>query len=833
MCRPNANPSFLCFTVPVLGVLLLLASLLILLLGNASHSPAAFHVSSSPNTPYDTIQTLSNTVYLEDTTWTSNTTYSLIGSVTVSQGVTLTVQPGTEIKAGPDGVLDVAGTIVAQGTYSQPIVFSLGTGDGPQWIGIRFAQSATDAVFDSSGRYVVGSILSNVEISGAQIGLDLAGRSPYVTKSRFLNNGIGIKTWAAFESTSRIHIEDSYFFDNGIESNGGETIKGNRFEHFVSPYTGCSIDLHGGSPLIIQNSFSEALCAIKGWAWYPAIISNTIYGSTDNSIDVTIVPQDHIDQAPRPELLGIPKVLGVGAFENHTCTWRDDDSMQCWGSNSNGELGNSRVESANVPLLVRTFHGAATQLAGGHSHTCALLDDGSVQCWGNNRSGQLGNSDDSDSPTPKAVTGLVDKVAQITAGSFHTCALLVNGAVQCWGRNSAGQLGTGNFDDGTYTPQLVQGLAGSAIQITAGRQHTCAVLADGTSQCWGSNNFGQLGNGTFDNASLPQRVVGLTDAAIALTAGGTHTCALLDGGEVQCWGSNTYGQLGNSNNAWQNSTPQRVDALSDTVTQLVTGSEHTCAMLADESVQCWGMWPGSGSSDEATYIPTTIVGLEGNAAQVSAGGSHTCVLLENRTLQCWGANTSGELGCGHNRTTQVVQQVVDANLYLYGNTVQHSQHINVSIVAISDEIEVIRNYVSHSSSGIGVGCGGCRARIKYNTLVNNDSFGLAVGNNGGSLTTEAFTIEQNNLAYNGHYDLYLAEGNPGTQNFVLSARRNFWGAAAFDLPSRIHDCSDTYEGCGSASAIVGRVEYEPILAFPASQTPKFTTLQVFLPLISR
>ena len=147
---------------------------------------------------------------------------------------------------------------------------------------------------------------------------------------------------------------------------------------------------------------------------------------------------------------------------------------------------------------------------------------------------------------PVSVTGLTGATA-IAAGQYHTCALITGGTVQCWGHNAHGELGTGTNND-SNVPVTVTGLTG-ATAIAAGQDHTCALISGGTVQCWGHNHYGQLGNGNINNSPpygsyVPVNVFGLTGVT-AITAGADHTCALLSGGTVQCWGYNLYGQLGN------------------------------------------------------------------------------------------------------------------------------------------------------------------------------------------------------------------------------------------------------------------------------------------------
>src|SRR5213593_484201 len=189
----------------------------------------------------------------------------------------------------------------------------------------------------------------------------------------------------------------------------------------------------------------------------------------------------------------------------------------------------------------------ATAVHVGAFHSCALLQDGTVRCWGANESGQLGDGTVTNASTPVTVARIAGAAA-ISGGGFHTCARFPDGTLQCWGRNNAGQLGPAVTGERSLTPMPVTGVTASAVR--AGGFHTCALPGDGTVLCWGQNDLGQLGNGTVSptvNAPnpAPASVSGIT-TAVAVAAGGWHTCALLQDGTVRCWGDNTWGELGNS-----------------------------------------------------------------------------------------------------------------------------------------------------------------------------------------------------------------------------------------------------------------------------------------------
>src|SRR6266403_1683473 len=266
-----------------------------------------------------------------------------------------------------------------------------------------------------------------------------------------------------------------------------------------------------------------------------------------------------------------------------------------------------------------------TAVAGGGFHACMRLPDGTVQCWGRNNFGQLGNGDGNlaDSSVPVAVRGLTTATRVVTGGS-HTCAPLGDGTVQCWGVGDSGQRGDGTFNNISSVPVAVVGMDGAghltnAVAIAARGYHTCALFGDGTAQCWGRNDDGQLGDGTRTSSSTPVPVGGLTGAAAA-TGGFYHTCALLGGGTVQCWGQNYEGQLGNGIVGGVSTFPVLVAGLAN-VSAVSGGYRHTCALLRDGTVQCWGRNVEGQLGDGTTTSSSTPVRVGGitGAVAVSAG----------------------------------------------------------------------------------------------------------------------------------------------------------------------------------------------------------------------
>ncbi|WP_297104019.1 RCC1 domain-containing protein [Tessaracoccus sp.] len=340
---------------------------------------------------------------------------------------------------------------------------------------------------------------------------------------------------------------------------------------------------------------------------------------------------------------------------SHTCALLSDGTVKCWGGNSSGQLGDGTTHDRSTPVAVSGLSRATALIAAGE-HSCALLSDGTVKCWGGNSSGQLGDGTTQDRPTPVTVSGL-SGATTLTTSNGHTCALLPGGTVKCWGYNGEGQLGDGTTQDGTTqehrsTPVTVSGLSG-ATALTVVDGHSCALLSGGTVKCWGTNWSGQLGDGTTQDRSTPVSVSELSGAT-ALTTGSSHTCALLSSGTVKCWGYNGWGRLGDGTTQ-DRSTPVSVSELSG-VTALTAADERTCALLSAGTVNCWGYngWGLGDGSTEPRSTPVTVSGLSG-ATALTFGQVHTCALLSDGTVKCWGFNRFGELGDGttENRSTPV------------------------------------------------------------------------------------------------------------------------------------------------------------------------------------
>jgi alpha-tubulin suppressor-like RCC1 family protein len=324
--------------------------------------------------------------------------------------------------------------------------------------------------------------------------------------------------------------------------------------------------------------------------------------------------------------------------------------VNCWGDNFAGQLGNNTTTNSLVPVQVSGLTSGVQAISTGLDHSCALVNGG-VQCWGNNGNGNLGNNNTNSSTTPVATTALNVGLQAISAGYQMDCAL-VNGGVECWGQNAAGTGELGNnttaVQNNPYAQQVTGLTSGVQVIASGGGQDSCAIVNGGV-QCWGVNNFGQLGNNSTANSPVPVSVVGLGSGGEAVAMGSDHTCALVNGG-VQCWGHNSAGQLGN-NATVDSHTPVAVYGLTSGVQQIAAGFEVACA-LKNGGVKCWGtnqyylLGNGSGTGVSSS-VPVQVTGLTSGVQAIAIGGLAACA-IQNGGVVCWGTNTDGEVG---NNTT--------------------------------------------------------------------------------------------------------------------------------------------------------------------------------------
>jgi alpha-tubulin suppressor-like RCC1 family protein len=298
----------------------------------------------------------------------------------------------------------------------------------------------------------------------------------------------------------------------------------------------------------------------------------------------------------------------ISAGYEHTCALTTGGGVKCWGANS-GQLGDGTWMDSSTPVGVSGLGSGVAAISAGYDHTCALTTGGGVKCWGVNY-GELGDGTYFDSNIPVDVIGLGSGVAAISGGTHHTCALTTAGSALCWGANFYGEIG-----DGTTTPRAtpvgVSSLGSDVAAISSGGYHTCAIKTGGAIKCWGRNIAGELGNGTTTDSSTPVSVSGLGSGVASISAGFAHACALTTGGAMKCWGANVYGYLGDGTTT-ESATPVAVKGLGSGVASIFAGGLHTCALMIGGATKCWGYnrWGqvGDGTKRMRT-TPVDVIGL--------------------------------------------------------------------------------------------------------------------------------------------------------------------------------------------------------------------------------
>jgi alpha-tubulin suppressor-like RCC1 family protein len=405
---------------------------------------------------------------------------------------------------------------------------------------------------------------------------------------------------------------------------------------------------------------------------------------TPRSLDVTV-------QA-------LPPVQAIAAGARHTCAVARTGEVWCWGADDAGQLGDGGGDARAQPVRVPNVTGA-TGVAAGVAFTCALLADGTATCWGDNLLGQLGDGGPAISRRAPTAVAALDGLKGLSAHGQHVCAIRDDETLWCWGDNSQGQLGDGTFvSDGqpvrvqpltsvtavatslghTCAATRAEGLfcwgtnisgqlgrqpggrqprpvavpiVTNPVAVAAGDNHTCAIRQGGETLCWGANGDGQLGDGSTGALPFPVPVSGI-GASAAVVAGGAFSCTSDDGGDVFCWGDDHYGQLGLGRDAYRARAAPVADL--EGATELATGAGHSCVVREEVNARgekkahaaCWGA-NQAGQLGDGTIVDrssATAVKGELEAVSVAAGLAHTCAVAEGGALWCWGRGNSGQLG---------------------------------------------------------------------------------------------------------------------------------------------------------------------------------------------
>jgi len=391
-------------------------------------------------------------------------------------------------------------------------------------------------------------------------------------------------------------------------------------------------------------------------------------------------------------------ILAVSSANLHACAILYPGKVKCWGRGAEGRLGygdtNSRgggsTDMATLPF-VDLGTGRTAKSISTNGHTCAVLDNGWVKCWGGNLHGQLGlgdvafrgdNAGEMGDALPAVALGTGRTAKSVLAGENHSCALLDDGSLKCWGFNNHGQLGLGDTNSrgdtpdemGDALPAIDLGTGRKAVQIALAHEATCALLDNGRIKCWGSGQYHLAGQGDSADRgksagqmgdALPYVDLGTGHTAKYVAVGYAHACAILDDDSVKCWGYNLDGRLGLGDlNSRGDATGEMGDALPTvslgtglTPKELVGGGSQTCAMLTTGGVKCWGLGsPYNGLGDTVTRgtsltqmgdaLPFVSYGTSRTPVSFTGGWNTVCLVFSNDTTKCWGANNYGQLGLG-------------------------------------------------------------------------------------------------------------------------------------------------------------------------------------------
>lgn len=343
-----------------------------------------------------------------------------------------------------------------------------------------------------------------------------------------------------------------------------------------------------------------------------------------------------------------------------------DERLYCWGDNNTGELGLGDMDAHDSgPQRVEVPAEPDAKwktVCGGQEHTCASTTDGRVACWGRNNLGQLGFAPSAAQLTPRFIDNpLIAGVQEVSCQGYFTCALLDSGTLYCWGDNEEGSLGMGSTTP-TYTeePQPVDpGLVGATfIQITTGEGHACAIRSDNALLCWGRNSYRQVDGEVLDNVAPPdnQRVAtphrigvsaGISDNWTSVSGGIQTTCAIRMG-RLYCWGTGGSGQLGLGDTIPQRDVPTQVGSLTTWRMVSVGNRPHACGLTSGNDLYCWGMGEDGQlgnhvtSDVDAVYEFWTPQLIGTGWLDVATGAFHTCGRRDDQ-LYCWGKNTEAQV----------------------------------------------------------------------------------------------------------------------------------------------------------------------------------------------
>jgi len=348
----------------------------------------------------------------------------------------------------------------------------------------------------------------------------------------------------------------------------------------------------------------------------------------------------------------------IALGDAHTCAIKDDGTVWCFGDNSDGQLGNSSFgpPDSTTPVQTSGFGTGRTavQVAAGERHTCALLDNGEVWCWGYNGNLELGSVGGSQPDPVKVPLGAGITASRIFVGGRVSCALTSDTRLTCWGQNHKGQIGNGTvLASGGVAPAAVSNIPTSFVpaNVDPGGRHVCAAATGGAVWCWGDDDRNQLGTAADGAAAV--NVPGQADTvttARSVATGLDYSCAVLTDDTVSCWGRNHLAQLGRGSVTPASTAGPAAVSIGVPVSKVAAGKAFACALTTAGAVWCWGentaSQIGDATAGSPRLAPAQVSNLGGTAVDVVAGGAHACAVLSSGEVRCWGDNSAGQLGMG-------------------------------------------------------------------------------------------------------------------------------------------------------------------------------------------
>jgi len=594
-------------------------------------------------------------------------------------------------------------TAIAAGSYNSLFLLGDGTVYGSGYNG--YAQMANSTYYSwTNPLLVVGTLEGGLTVTGIAAGtyhtLYLLSDGTVAAMGRDNRGQLGND--ATLSSSSSLVTVAGLTGVTSIAAGGAHSLAlltdGTVYSWGYNPYGQLGNGTRTDSPLpVAVSGLSGVLQLAAGQGHSTAVLNDgtlVSWGNIlgNNSASRSVIPVHAV--LDFGELLNLTDIGQISAGYQFTLALKSDGSkVYAWGTNTYGQLGNGSVANSNTPVLVRDSAGdgyltGVASIAAGQFYALALMKDGTVMSWGRNNTGQLGIGDSSISSRllPGLVPGLTGAV-EISAGGSHILVRLENALVGdisddtlvAWGGNTYGQLGLGHNDGPQYAPVAVPGLVGVA-EISAGYQHSLARMSNGTSatdddtlMAWGYNLGGELGVGDYTNRNIPSQVCGLGGIGFltgvqAISAGTSHSLALLPGGIVYAWGKNQGGELGNGvsfetaiTGGASSPIPVLVSGLEGSlVTDIAAGQSFSLALLSDGTLKEWGTVYTSSTSQAFLSTAADKSGISG-VIRISGVWGHNSAVLADGTVMSWGANSGGCLGDNSTNTSaQPVYSVIPA-----------------------------------------------------------------------------------------------------------------------------------------------------------------------------